>query len=986
MIKLWDNLQILSLNNNQLSTLPVEIGYLFNLQILSLNNNQLSTLPVEIGYLKKLSKLQLDKNPLRTPPLEIVKQGTPAILGYLRVLQNEVSVSSHISKYTVISDQEVVKQFQQYLKVYGYGEYGGESNWNPDERCLSHDPPYPGRCEYDKQGRLIKLHLCSAELKRVPSEIGQFLVLQELHLESIGGLEMLPAEIGNLSSLQELHLINSSLKTLPAEIGDLSSLRVLDLLNSSLKTLPAEIGNLTSLQWLNLRSNQLSTLPPEMGNLFALHTLKLDGNPLQTPPQEIIAQGTPAILAYLRSLQQKPAPPSAIPFLKKNAPNLDNTPSIASATQLDPLVERFEAKVILVGEGGMGKTSLLRALSRQPFTQDLSATHGIEIGTLRVPHPTRTQQEIALYTWDFGGQEIYQATHQFFLTHRSVYLLVWNARLGVEACRLPFWLDTITGHAPDAKILLVATHSDLWQTPTINLASFQQRYPQIVGLWSISNRTGNGLGDLKTQIAQIAAQIPFVGQKWPRTWVNAEQQLLAHPEHHIDVTAFIDICIQQKLEDETERETLGRYLHDLGKILYFSDDPVLKSLVVLKPNWISKAISQVLVDPNVQQMGGVLEHQELGRIWATDDQGQAYSRALYPIFVRMMERFELCYQIEPERPGQPISQSLIPQLLPDQPPAKLSPVPTVPEAEQALVEMRYLLSFVPTGLMSWFLVRTHRYSQRQHWREGARLAYVGQQAQIELDAQQRAISIRVWGPFPYTFLLILKQTLDDLLQSFQGLRVQRRVPCCCTIQQQVPHYHDYEVLERKLAKGHTETVCDEGMTLSLSSLLYGMHASTIPQMVETVQQTQHTIAYTNLPVADLLRSQAKLEQSQEFILRTLLHLTNFEQQKEQTPCPSLFLLERETGHRFDPRDWMSRAYRLRLLCQYPAGPHLLQGEPGDSLREGKDWWKTMSPWLRRLVVVLKTGVPLGKAVGEVFDQVDTERLATQIDLFNEILY
>src|SRR5258708_17327983 len=128
-----------------------------------------------------------------------------------------------------------------------------------------------------------------------------------------------------------------------------------------------------------------------------------------------------------------------------------------------------------------------------------------------------------------------------------------------------------------------------------------------------------------------------------------------------------------------------------------------------------------------------------------------------------------------------------------------------------------------------------------------------------------------------------------------------------------------------------------------------------------------------------------LQQSVEYLVRQQLRSTNLLLQQEQTPCPSLFLLDREAGHRFNPKDWTSRAYRLRLLCQYPAGPHLIESEPGYPLRQSKDWWKTMSPWLRRLVVVLKTGVPLGKAVGEVFDQVDTERLANQIELFNEIL-
>ncbi len=539
------------------------------------------------------------------------------------------------------------------------------------------------------------------------------------------------------------------------------------------------------------------------------------------------------------------------------------------------------------------------------------------------PHPLQFHQQITLYTWDFGGQEIYQATHQFFLTRHSVYLLVWNTRLGVEACRLSIWLDTIRGHAPDAKILLVATHSDDWNTPTINRSLYQQRYPQIVGLCTISNRTGNGLDDLKTQILAAVVQTPFVGQKWPRTWVNAEQQLLARPEHHIDAATFIAICIQQKMNDETERETFGRYLHDLGKILYFHDDPVLRTLIVLKPNWISKAISQVLVDPQVQQAGGVLEHRELARIWATDDQGKPYPHALYPIFVRMMERFELCYQLEPERPGQPISQSLLPQLLSHQPPTSLLPVPTVPEAEQVLVEMRYTLSFVPAGLMSWFLVRTHRYSQRQHWREGARLVYAGQQAHIELDTQQREISIKVWGSFPYTFLLILKQTLDVLLQSFQGLRVRRKIPCRCSLQQQIPHYHVYEDLEKQQARGQSEIVCPEGLRISLATLLYGIHTSTAPQMVATVQKTQQFVTQSLVPdqkaqqnqilTHEMLHMLARLDQGQEFLYRTMLNQdqqnVKLEREKLGNTCPGLFVLERTSRSRINPHDsgesWVS---------------------------------------------------------------------------------
>lgn len=309
-----------------------------------------------------------------------------------------------------------------------------------------------------------------------------------------------------------------------------------------------------------------------------------------------------------------------------------------------------------------------------------------------------------------------------------------------------------------------------------------------------------------------------------------------------------------------------------------------------------------------------------------------------------------------------------------------------------LVEMRYTLSFVPAGLMSWFLVRTHRYSQRQHWREGARLAYAGQQAQIELDAQQREISIRVWGPFPYTLLLILKQTLDELLQMFQGLRVQHKIPCRCSLQPQISHYHVYEDLERQLARGQHEVVCAEGMRLSLVTLLYGIHVSTVPQMEATVQQTKQLVAQNLVPdqktqqnqmsADELRRMFARLDQGQEFLYRTILHL---ERQKVGKSCPGLFVLERASRTLLHPHDWVSRGYRLRLLCQYPHGPHPIKGEQGYEVRQGKEWWNTMSPWLRRIVKILEVGMPLGKAVNEVFKQVDIERFAPEIEVFNEIL-
>ena len=67
---------------------------------------------------------------------------------------------------------------------------------------------------------------------------------------------------------------------------------------------------------------------------------------------------------------------------------------------------------------------------------------------------------MTLNAWDFGGQEVYHATHQFFLASRSLFLLAWNSRLGWEQGKLHNWLDTIKALAPDSPVMLVATHLD----------------------------------------------------------------------------------------------------------------------------------------------------------------------------------------------------------------------------------------------------------------------------------------------------------------------------------------------------------------------------------------------------------------------------------------------------------------------------------------------------------------------------------------------
>ena len=81
-------------------------------------------------------------------------------------------------------------------------------------------------------------------------------------------------------------------------------------------------------------------------------------------------------------------------------------------------------KLLLVGEGGAGKTSLAKKIQdeRYPLNPLEASTEGINVIRWDFERPSNKRFRVNI--WDFGGQAIYHATHQFFLTRRSAYALV----------------------------------------------------------------------------------------------------------------------------------------------------------------------------------------------------------------------------------------------------------------------------------------------------------------------------------------------------------------------------------------------------------------------------------------------------------------------------------------------------------------------------------------------------------------------------------
>src|SRR5262249_51207269 len=153
--------------------------------------------------------------------------------------------------------------------------------------------------------------------------------------------------------------------------------------------------------------------------------------------------------------------------------------------------------------------------------------------------------DMSLRAWDFGGQDVYRISHQFFYSSRALYLVVWHARQGQEQDEVESWLRRIQLRVGrDARTLLVATHCSE-RLPEIDYPRLKQIFPDmLVGSFEVDSRTGDGVPALQEAIGKQAAELPQMGQLISPRWVQAREDILARAttDPQIRYEQFTEIC------------------------------------------------------------------------------------------------------------------------------------------------------------------------------------------------------------------------------------------------------------------------------------------------------------------------------------------------------------------------------------------------------------------------------------------------------------
>jgi small GTP-binding protein len=767
------NLTSLDLSENQLTSPSLEIAKLRNLTSLDLSRNQLTSLPPEFARLTKLTSLDLAHNKLSSLPTEI-KQITG--LTRLDLWGNEfASLPAEITELTKLTslnlyDNQLTKLPPEIAKL-----------TNLAQLFLAGNRLMLVPREISKLINLTTLDLSETELTSVPPEIKELTNLTNLYLYE-NQLTSLPLEIGNLTNLIILELNHNKLTSLPPEIAKLTNLASLDLSENQLINLPPEFAKLTNLATLNLRENQLTNLPPEIAKLTNLTRLNLRGNHLTNVPPEIAKltdltslnlsrnrlTNVPPEIAKLTNLTSLDLGGNQLPIPPETLAEPGDIKAIFAAIAGLFSGERLnEAKMLVVGDGKVGKSSVVEQLLGRPFNPGKQTTLGVEINDEMQVVQSEVQGEsepIKLNIWDFGGQEIQHSTHQFFLTTRSLYLLVVDARKGEQLSNIEYWLKLIESFGGGSPTIIVINQIDqLKGARPLNLdrKALQDKY-NIRDFVETSCATGAGIPELKAAITREVDQMKHVHDLWPREWMAIKKRLKDTHADYIPVEKYFEICDEEELNDGDLRQSLLGLLHDLGVVIRFPGDTQ-----VLNPRWVTQGVYGLLTSAKLVKSLGQFDLKDVGEILeAIPETRGRYPSHTHHRLIDVMKHFELCFEFT-DRPG----HYLIPRHLHDN---ELD----IPWDGSDALRYQYDYETLPDSIISRFIVRMNQYIIKQYyWKNGVFLSDGGNRAKIKADLVDRKIFISVIGKKQTrrAFLTVIRSAFDEINSSFK-IGIKRMIP------------------------------------------------------------------------------------------------------------------------------------------------------------------------------------------------------------------
>jgi WD40 repeat protein len=452
------------------------------------------------------------------------------------------------------------------------------------------------------------------------------------------------------------------------------------------------------------------------------------------------------------------------------------------------------AKVVLVGESGVGKTGLALRLAEDRW-QETGSTHGMNVWQLNLPE------------WDFAGQPDYRLIHQLYMDETALALMVIDPQRDDPFEPLDHWekaLSVAVKHDPARLIVAARCDRGGLTISRSKVDQYQQEHDYSAFL-NTAAKTGDGCADLKNLIAK---HIPWDRLPWTATtrlFKTLKDAIIRIKEEEIVLIRISELRqrLQLELPDESIAEDKLRAVVGL-----LAGQGVIQKLdfgdfVLLQPEQINNYASAVVrsARDNVDEVGAVpertvleaeIDFKDMERLNEADE--KILLRAMLQTFIN----HALCARVETEGGTQLVFPSYFKQDRPDIP-------------EQPNVAVTYGFSGTLDEIYSTLVVRLHHtndFEMRELWRYAADFTTLsGKRVGLQMTKKKdTAAEIQVYfeaGTYMDTKVSFIKYIHEHLKKHAQDVtRVRSYVcPYCDT------PLENCQAIKKRLGMGKTDILC-----------------------------------------------------------------------------------------------------------------------------------------------------------------------------------
>jgi len=430
----------------------------------------------------------------------------------------------------------------------------------------------------------------------------------------------------------------------------------------------------------------------------------------------------------------------------------------------DEVEQLNEARIIILGEKGAGKTSLARRLLdiNAEMPKDRESTEGVDRHLWNFLDKDNVNY-VNAHIWDFAGHSITHSAHRCFMTARCLYIYVYNGR--IERDNDPtYWLEQIQLHGGKESPILFLINEKDDHLADIPERVFKDEYPSIAGYYrvDIGNKDKTKLQNFRQIVMHMVRNNPswnkqIVSAKTYKIKSRLQEYFIKTKEPHITREQFDKIAKGCGVQDE-QIDGILEDLKTLGICLWYNiEDMEDFNTLVLNPDWITHGIYRIINKGHKdrEHILTVLKGTEILK----NDERYEYPRDKVAFLFKLMKVYELAYFKNTDR-------IFIPGILVLDRPDGL---PSFDDPNERLTMIFSVEKALPPSIAARIMVQRHEeiFDEKLLWRKGAVLKYKDGDAIALIVEHPRSVTVRVKGVDKTPYIASLRETIKSIFKDYE---------------------------------------------------------------------------------------------------------------------------------------------------------------------------------------------------------------------------